>query len=157
MSTSQIPLYIGRTIDVLAFRGGERYGNNQLTQTLADAVNTGEICTGLQKLAQRFIIVLLTEKGSVKYFPTQGTDFMIALGQGRVHNETDMRAVFGLAMQELTTQMLDDEADTDPDDERFKEATLQALTVIPGYVNMTIAISSRSASATIILPIPIVV
>jgi hypothetical protein len=157
MSTSQLPLYIGRTIDVLAFRGGVRYGDNLLTQSLADATNSGEICTGLQKLAQRFLIVLLTEKGSVKYFPDQGTNFMIALAQGRVHNETDMRAVFGLAMQELASQMLDDETDTDPDDERFSGAELRAILVQPGYVNLTIAIASRDDAATIILPIPIVV
>ena len=155
---SQIPLYIGRTIDVLAFRGGGQYGDTLLSQSLASATDTGEICTGLQKLAQRFLIVLLTEKGSVKYFPEQGTEFMISLGQGRVHNETDMRAVVGLAMQELNTQMLEDETDTDPDDERFAGAELVSLTVVPGYVNLTISIRSRAGSAaSIILPIPIVV
>jgi hypothetical protein len=142
---------------VLAFRGGERYGDILLEQSLANEIDTGEICTGLQKLGQRFLLVLLTEKGSVKYFPDQGTAFMISLGQGRVHNETDMRAVFGLALQELTTQMLDDEEDTDPDDERFAGAELTQVTVIPGYVNLTIELSSRAESATIILPIPIVV
>jgi hypothetical protein len=157
MSTSEIPKYIGRTIDVLAFRGGARFGDNLLTQSLADETNTGEICTGLQKLAQRFLIVLLTETGSVKYFPTQGTSFMISLAQGRVHNETDMRAVFGLALQELTPQMVDDESDTDPDDERFSSAELEAIQIVPGYVNLTISITSRDGSATIILPIPIVI
>lgn len=159
MSTeSQIPLYIGRTIDVLAFRGGTQYGDKLLEQSLASSNSTGEICTGLQKLAQRFLIVLLTERGSVKYFPEQGTDFMISLGQGRVHDETDMRAVFGLAVQELTTQMLEDESESDPDDERFLRAELLRLTVVPGYVNLTISITSRAeTSASIILPIPIVV
>ena len=59
---SEIPKYIGRSIDVLAFRGGQRAGDVLLEQSLADQFSTGEICTGLQKLAQRFILALLTER-----------------------------------------------------------------------------------------------
>lgn len=155
--SSQLPAYIGRTIDVLAFRGGTQYGRTLLTQSLADENSTGEICTGLQKLGQRFLLTLLTETGSIKRLPTYGTNFMISVAQGRVHNETDMRAIFGLALQQLQPQMLDEETDNDPDDERYGGAELGTIVINQGYVELTITLKSRSTSAQIILPIPIVV
>jgi hypothetical protein len=149
--------YNGRTIDVLAWRGGGVGGEYKIEQSLADANSTGAICTGLQKLAQRFLITFLNEKGSLKYSPKVGTNFMTKLRQGRIHNEIDMSAAFSLAEMDVRRQMITEESNTDPEDEKYLRAELTGMQVIAGYANLTIALRSRSKSAQFILPIKIVV
>ena len=149
--------YIGRKIDVLAWRGGKPAGEVRLDQSLADEDSSGEITTGIQKLAQRFLIAFLTETGSIKYTPLAGTTFMTKMRQGRVHNEADMRACFALAELAVRGQMIGEESVEDPLDERYRSAILTTVIVTPGFANITIELRSRSARATFIVPIPIVV
>jgi hypothetical protein len=52
---------VSRTYDIQAWPS-QTEGN-----VLADAFHTGFVITGIYKLAQRFLIVLLTEKGSYLY------------------------------------------------------------------------------------------
>jgi hypothetical protein len=43
--------YVGRVFDILALRGAVTRGSVNLSQTLFDATTSGEVCTGIQKLA----------------------------------------------------------------------------------------------------------
>jgi len=149
--------YIGRTIDVLAFRGAQAAGETLLKQSLADSESTGEICTGVQKLAQRFLIALLTEKASAKYAAAEGTNLIRDLRQGRIRSEIDMRASFALAEQQARERLMNEEQETDPTDERYRKAELTTLTLSPGSANLTIALSSQSAAVTFVVPLAIVV
>jgi len=149
--------YSGRRIDVLAWRGGTPTGEVLLAQSLLDTETAGEICTGIQKLAQRFLIKLMTKKGSRKYAPDEGTNFMLKIQQGRIRTETDMYAAFQLAELAAGRQLRAEETDADPDDERYRKTSMTALTVSPGYANVTVELKSLIAKATFIVPIPIVV
>jgi hypothetical protein len=117
----------------------------------------GEVCTGIQKLAQRFLIKLMTKKGSRTYKLAEGTNFMLKMQQGRIRTETDMYAAFQLAELAAGRQLRAEETDADPDDERYSKAEMRALTVSPGYANITVELRSLAAKATFIVPIPIVV
>jgi len=151
--------YASRTIDVLAFRGGTTSTEVLLEQSLADAASGGEITTGIQKLAQRWLITLLTELGTVKYKPTMGTTFMTQLRQGYVRSDADMRALFALSELRVREQLNNEVTATTPLDEQYRDASLTAVTVIPGYVNISVTLRSRAAdgTATFIVPIPLVV
>ena len=66
---STVADYIGRTVDVSAFHGVEATGEVQLRQVLAETESSGLVITGIQKLAQRFVLEFLTDQGSMKYLP----------------------------------------------------------------------------------------
>jgi hypothetical protein len=149
--------YVDRTVDVLALRGGVVGKEVQLVQSLADESISGEICTGIQKMAQRFFLRLMTELGTVKYDDTYGTNFMIKLRQGRIHTETDMRSAFALAEQKVRSQLQREETSTDPLDEQYLSGILDRLIVGPDWAQLYIQLRSRATVATFILPIPIVV
>jgi hypothetical protein len=149
--------YSGRTVDVLALRGGTTGEEVLLTQSLADASISGEVCTGIQKMAQRFFLRLMTELGTVKYDDTYGTTFMTKLRQGRIHTETDMRSAFALAEQKVRAQMQREEVSTDSLDEQYLSGLLDRLVVGPDWAQLYIQLRSRAEVATFILPIPIVV
>ena len=76
---STVADYVGRTIDVLAYDGAVPAGEVLLEQIMAQPGEGGKIATGMQKLAQRFILELFTETGSQLYFPNRGTEAPIPL------------------------------------------------------------------------------
>tara|TARA_A100001015_G_scaffold298353_1_gene380972 strand:- start:316 stop:786 length:471 start_codon:yes stop_codon:yes gene_type:complete len=151
--------YIGRTIDVLAFRGGNASGQVLLNATLADAESSGEITTGIQKLAQRWIITMLTELGSVTYKPEMGTTFMTQLRAGEVHSDADMRALFTLTELSAREQLQNEITTTTPLDEQYLSASLEAVTVSNGNISITVNLYSKSPenTATFIMPIPLII
>jgi hypothetical protein len=74
MSASQ---YVGRVFDILALRGAVTRGSVNLSQTLFDATTSGEVCTGIQKLAQRWALEFLTIRGSMGFhLANRGIDFL---------------------------------------------------------------------------------
>jgi len=152
-----IEQYLNRKIDVLALRGGTASGEQQLSQTLADADSGGDICTGIQKLAQRFLLVLLTEQGSVKYWSDYGTTFMTELRRGEIRTDAEMRAVFALAEQDAAEQLVAEESDTDPDDERYRHTELTTVTITDSTAYLYLTLESMASSADFIVPISLVV
>ena len=151
--------YIGRTIDILAFRGGNASEQVLLNPTLADANSSGEVTTGIQKLAQRWLITMLTELGSVTYKPEMGTTFMTQLLAGEVHNDADMRALFTLTELNAREQLQNEITDTTPLDEQYLSASLEAVTVSNGNISITVNLYSKSPenTATFIMPIPLII
>src|SRR5262245_10825855 len=150
---SSVADYANRTIDVLAWRGGQSAGEVLLSQSLANELSSGEICTGIQKMAQRFLVHFFNELGSIKYQPASGTDFITSLRLGYVRDEASMQATFSLAELQARANMQAEELATDPADERFVSATLVSVTVVPGGANLTIQLKSRAETAEFIVPI----
>ena len=149
--------YIGRTIDVLALRGGQAAGEVTLLQSLADETSTGEICTGIQKLAQRFLLMLLTDKGSVAYASDYGTTLITDIRLGRIQTDTELRSSFDLAAQDIALQMAQEEQDDDPADEIYKRAELMDVTLKPGYAWLSVRLYSASDQVDFIVPVKVVV
>lgn len=151
---STVADYAGRVYDVAAFRGQKPSGDALLDQSLLDAESGGEICTGVQKVAQWFLIELLTVRGSVAYDPDRGTTFMQELLRGQLRSELDVHQAFSFAVGAIRMRAARLARASDPDDERFSGATLNSVLIGPGYVTLRIAVTTAAGAARkVILPI----
>lgn len=155
MSVAQ---YVNRQIDLLAYQGAKERGEVQLAMALAQSSNSGQICVGVQKLAQRFLIDLLTEKGSIPYLPDRGCLFMTEARQGYWSNPLDVHTAFAESLTDITNTLQLEESDADPADERFDRAELISVTIGGGDASVTIKVFSLAGlSRDVILPLNIVV
>jgi hypothetical protein len=146
--------YIGRTVDVSAFHGVEATGEVQLRQVLAETESSGLVITGIQKLAQRFVLEFLTDKGSMKYLPARGGTFLANARAGSLRTEVDVFTSFELALGSIESALLAEENSTDPDDERYLFAELTNIVFTPDHIKLYITLNSRAKTTrSIILPI----
>jgi len=151
---STVKDYVGRVVDILAFQDAVVGEEALLSMTLARDGEGGEITTGIQKLAQRFLLEFLTETGSIPYDTGRGTDFMTELRLGRVRTTIEAEQQFFLATDTARLNLTLEETDDMPDDERFGATTLDSL-VIAGD-KLTIRMTLRSLAGEtreIILPL----
>lgn len=147
-------LYQDRTVDILAYQGATPAGMVRLTGSLAEEGESGKVCTGIQKLAQRFAIEFLTARGSMPYQPDRGTVFMLKAGRGLLRTTDDVRSCFAEAMIDMHANMIAAEAGTEPDDERYAGAELSSVTAQLGSVSLGITVYSRAGvNRTFIMPI----
>lgn len=150
-------VYINRRFDVLAFRGAQPRGDVQLNQSLFGVDAGGEVCTGVQKLAQRWALEFLTIRGSMPFhLAERGSDFMTWLRQGKIRTEFDVRAYFNFAAQQVRTNLINEEtADMHPED-RFQQASLLQILLLADALELFVSITSAAGdSRQVILPIPI--
>jgi hypothetical protein len=147
--------YIGRVFDLLALQGAVRVGEAQLQQTIFGTDSSGEVCTGVQKLAQRWTLKFLTEAGSMTYLPNEGTGFVESVRTGQLHNETDVQSAFIIAAVQVRISMLAEENSSMNDEDRMGNATLKSLSISDDWISLTVDIASLAGvSREIILPIP---
>lgn len=150
--------YVGRTIDLLAYQGAVARGERLLTQELAEPGNSGTIITGIHKLSQRFLLELLTERGSIAYLPARGCDFMTEANRGSWRTPLDIQAAFSASVTDISTNLKNEESSSDPSDERFSAAELVAVSLVAGDAAITIKITSLAgASRAVILPLSVIV
>jgi hypothetical protein len=146
------------TYDLLVFAkaagpGGTtllRYAAGALPDATAAAAATAPTVAGPAKLGQRFLLELLTEKGSMRFRPGRGSSLPAALRSGRLDTEADVFVAFGAALQDVEANLLADEADDDPDDERYAGAELTRVVLGPTSVTLTARVTSR-AGATLLV------
>lgn len=153
---STVADYVGRTVDVLAYAGQKPAGEVLLIPTLARTGTGGEICTGVQKLAQRWLVEFLTIRGSMPYLPTRGSDFMRQLRQGFLQSALDAEQAFILAAEQVKSNLVAEEEDNIPADEAYGSYDLLGLIVAKGFLELRIQLLSAAGTArTVILPISI--
>lgn len=146
--------FANRKYDYLALQNVNTNKDTQLGLVLYAEDNSGRICVGIQKLAQRWALEFLTEKGSMPGLPTRGTDFMTLIRQGRLRTQLDVTQNFYAANLRLGVTLQAEEYEDMPDDERFADAELLSVAILPGYLNMRVMITSRVGDArTVILPV----
>lgn len=151
-----ITQYIGRTVDVLAYRNGMPSGEVQLTADLADELDSGQIGTGIQKLAQRFLLELLTEKGSMIYLPTRGCDFMRQARLGSWQTVMDIMSSFSASLVDIKENLITEQSSSDPTDEQFSDAELVNVTLNAGSATIYVRVVSAAGTArTFITPITV--
>jgi len=129
--TGSVVAYQDRLIDMLAFQNGGVGSLELVDMVLVNAGESGWSCTGIVKLAQRFLLELLTEQGSIFYEPNRGTTFMTDLRFQRVRTTVDAEYSFALGLQQAKLQLQLEETDDMPDDEKFGRAELISLTLAP--------------------------
>lgn len=150
--------YVDRTIDVVAYQGSKPRGNQLLTSELATPDQSGLVCTGVVKLAQKFLLKLFKERGSKLYRPTEGNDFMTEARQGLLRNQVDVFTSFSAALVDIRREFAAEETDDLPPDERFGSAELLGVTVQPGRVSISVQITSQNDTTTkFITPLPITI
>lgn len=145
--------YIGRVFDLLALRGGAPNSSAPLSQTLFGADAAGEVCTGVQKLAQRWVLHFLTIRGSMPFLD-RGCDFMLEARQGLLRTEADVETAFTIATAEVERDMQNEEPLTAPADERLESATLLSIGLLGQSLELRVEITSvAGTSARVILPV----
>lgn len=151
--------YSNRSVDIIAFSGAKPKGMHPLSQQLFSKNDSGQVCTGIQKLAQRWLLCLLTPLGSVKFNPDRGTDFLDQFSYLR--SELDLTAAFSFAAMSTVQQLREEDTPNTPPDEILANVTLEDLTIRDADVILTITITSKAGnSREIILPLasnPIVI
>jgi hypothetical protein len=146
--------YVDRSYDFLAFQNVEAQGSTLLGLELFSTTTSGQICTGIQKLTQRWLLEFLTEQGSMPGLPDRGTEFMRLVRQGALRTYGNIWSQFVFSSYTAGVKLRNEETDDWDDDERFSSAQLLNLAVLPGYANLSIAINSLAGSTRkIILPI----
>lgn len=146
--------YLNRRYDFLALQNVKPVGDSRLGLELFTAEGDGQICVGIQKLTQRWLLEFLTERGSMPGLPDRGCDFMTLVRQGRLRTEAAITAAFNFAAYDVRIALSKEEDPAWPADERIGSAALLSLAFLPSYANMSVSISSLAGtSRSIILPV----
>lgn len=151
--------YATRRADVLAFRGifPQLRGRDQiLSQELVRPGDGGELIAGIEKLAQRVLVILLTKIGSRKYRPAEGTTFMIDAQSGRWRTPSDVSESFYAARLDVSRQVRAEETDADPADEKWGSLDLDGVTLSGDKVAIRLSIvSAAGGTYKFLTPIPV--
>ena len=116
-------------------------------------------CAGIQKLIQRYAIILLTNLESQPNYPEFGTRFIANLSISSSIDRILARQIFALAnaIAIRTLQSYQIKTKNIPSDERIDNATLRNIVVDPraGSVSFDIAITSDAGETVdFLLPLP---
>lgn len=148
--------YLGRRVDVLAFPGARAAGAAPLGQDVL--LDGGRLCVGVQKLAQRWLLEFLTGRGTMRYAPDRGTDFVAELRAGGLRTEADVQAAFLTARLAAGKRLrAEDAADDGPDDEKYADAALLSVAVRPDRT-LVLGVEVTSLAGTsrkVILPLTV--
>lgn len=149
--------YARRRFDLLALQGASTLAPVILQQTLFGPQNAGQVCTGVQKLAQRWVLEFLTALGSMPFhMQTRGTDFVTQLQQGRLRTEYDVQSQFSFAELQIRQNLHNEDTADMPLDEQLARAELTELTISNLGIQLSITVVSRAGtSRAVILPIAI--
>lgn len=153
--------YAGRSVDLACLFGSFSEGPNEPSlMALIDPAGGfpgGGVVTGPQKLAQRLLVLLLTPRGSQRYRPDAGSDFVTDGARGLWRTPADVRLSFGGARSDVLSQLRAAEAAADPDDERIEELALGEVAIALGTVSVTLTMTTVAGdTATLVLPVPVV-
>ena len=152
--------YTDRTVDLLIFQGVAASGKQPIELSFGEA---GKICTGIQKVAQSWTMLFMTDRGTILNKPTRGSSFFPSVRIGRIQVDSDVRAEFASASAQVRRTMELDAAAASPalpDDERLDSATLLGFTLDKLASRLYLKIRIRSIAGddrTIYLPVPIVI
>lgn len=154
--------YADRTYDLSAWQGlDDQIPAGRLMPlrpTLADDGEGGTILTGVFKMSQRATLILLTEKGSLRYASQTGTLFMVEARQGRWRTTLDVQQAFYAALVDVKRQMAKLVGDADPADEILTDGTLLNVNLSGDRVSLGIQWTSQAGdSRKLITPIATIV
>ena len=160
--------YVNRKYDYLALQNTTGSGERRLGLELFNSTTSGQITAGVQKLAQRWLLEFMTEIGSMPGRPTRGCNFMRAARTGKFLTKASVETAFVLSNIDVRRNLVNEEYDDMPDDERFLSAELLAANIIPdstvgvktstsaAYLNLTVKINSRAGeSRQVIVPVDV--
>lgn len=151
----------GGTYDILFMDFVEGYPESKIVFSLASTAEGSSLegvsrrVTGIQKLVQQFLKVLLTKIGSDPLRPDRGTNFPEVISQGNLHSkgETEgmIRSDLALASDQLAAMTYNRGSAY----EQFQSAELTGLSVGVNAIAISIQVTSVAGEgASIFTPFP---
>lgn len=149
--------YTGRTVDLFIAQGAQTSGNRLISLAL-NGDNGGKITTGIQKAAQTFMLLLLTNKGSRPHDTNFGTRFIGTLLTSNA-DDSQLQLAFKDAVEDILDQQsvyLDPDAS---DDEVISNIELLSIaTPSPDVINLTVQlITATGESRDIVVPVTLAI
>jgi len=154
---SSVADYVGRTVDLTAFHGADPDSNRVLLiQTLVDELG-GSVVTGIQKLAQTFLIQLFKIRDPDGLDPNEGCQFIRDAIQGGWRQTADVTQSFYASLIDIARNFsVKENRQTFPDDERYQSAVIDSIILDGDRVAVSITLTSQAGSTfNFIAPIPI--
>lgn len=142
--------YPDRSFDFVVMHGATLTGSSMVDFSLVK--DGGAVCTGLQKLIQRYVLCLMTDVGSVLFNTRRGCAFMRDVM--RAVNEEDVETAFQFARMDVAQQLRNEETEDMPDSEKYASSELIDVSFFGDTLSIAIKLQSVSGdSSDIILPI----
>lgn len=138
--------YANRKYDYLGLQNTVGPGDRRLGLELFNKETSGKLTTGVQKLAQRWLLEFMTETGSMPGLPARGTNFMRTARTGGFRTPVNVRTAFALADMLIKKNLTAEETTAMPRDERFKSAEITNVAILPGF-----DVSQKSGSTAVFL------
>jgi hypothetical protein len=146
--------YAQRKYDFLGLQNVNTDRETKLGLALYSEDTSGKICVGIQKLAQRWLLEFMTELGSMPGLPRRGCAFMALVRRGDLRTQLDVTQSFSDAALRIRATLQAEEYENMPDDERLDDAELLSVSILPGYINLSIMVNSRAGEGrAVIIPI----
>jgi hypothetical protein len=149
--------YSNRKTDLLIFQNADYTGRD--AQITTDFSNPSKVISGIQKAAQRWIIMFLTKKGSVLGDSSFGTDFMTKLLARKLPDELAIQNEFALAARDINDYFRAKVTSTIPNDEYITQASLlEGWSLTRTSLKLRIGLTTRAGTSyKIVLPVSIVI
>lgn len=125
--------YVNRKYDYLGLQNTTGPGDRRLGLELFNKDTSGQITTGAQKLAQRWLLEFMTERGSMPGLPSRGSSFMRTARTGGFRTPLNVRTEFAVSDLNIKNNLRAEETDDMPDDERFGSAEITNVAILPGF------------------------
>jgi hypothetical protein len=115
------------------------------TSTIIGPADSGRIVTDAPKLAQRFILHLMTPTNSIPQLIPCGCDFVPRLLNGAV-NEQDVFQALASALPAIGRILASEQLPTDPPDEVLVSVTIVSLMLGKGTVDLVLQLNTASST-----------
>lgn len=147
--------YTGRTVDLLLLQF--------VRQPSAEVEVKPNVCaeprvvSGIEKLAQRYAQLFLTQVGTVKNAESEGTGFLAALGTGHIYDMGTLRSYASAANKDVETLLITTDRSLEtPDDEALATSDVIDLEMDRPTATVTVTVKLTSkAGETYIYVTPI--
>ena len=106
----------------------------------------GLVVTGIVKLAQRFLLTLLTPVGSMPFSPTLGTRLIPTADQGNINSDLTARMTMLFAIAGTPIQLRAEETAEDPPDERFLDAEILSVSFTSREIRYSLTLTSLAGT-----------
>lgn len=122
-----------------------------------------KMITGMQKMAQRFTILLLTRLGDIHFDQDAGTTFIVDMFRGASQSSGSVGSAFAFASTDVLQQMRQADRDVElygpiPADEQIVNATLESFDVDYSTATLRLRISLENlegSAYTYVMPVTV--
>lgn len=152
----------------------ERYTDVELMQTITAPKGLTRVhlsfmhtppkmVTGMQKMAQRFTLLLLTRLADIHFDQEAGTTFLYDMFTGATHNAGMLGTTFALSSVSVINQMMEEDQNVAlygpiPKDEQIASAELESFSVDYATATLALRISLENVEGdayTYVMPVTV--